>query len=654
MTVREALRIGLAVAICVMTLSGCAGVFGFGHADHPEPLDADTISPQQRAMQYFVKAKVYEAQNNYLGAIVALRSAADIDSTSATIYAQLARNYERIKDYGMAARFARRALVLDPELIELRYRLVNWLETAGERAEAAKELEVLLHYEPDNWPLYSHLARTYMDLGETERLSGLFERLLKSPSTPTHVRVNVAYILSRSGYREQAQTVFTEVLESDPQQEDAWIGMAELALSQGDREKGLNYYRSAAKAIPERSLALYELAQMLVTTTDLDMVLPDDDLAFLYRLGKVLLDLKKPELAAGVFESIVGLKPPTVEPWLHSARYYVSEHEYDKADSILHQAIQTMPDSVQLYLFRGAALERDLRFDEAVQVYESGLERVQDDVKLYQYLGSGYEQLARWDEAVEVYKRGLLHVGEGEATLYVSWGMALGRQHRWQEAISRYRKAVAADSLHSDAYLHWGIALESMRKWEEAIDKLSRASALDPTDTRALFYLGSCLEQASRVLQVEEYFDRASETFARLIEVKPDDAYALNYLGYMYADRGIRLEEAVELLNRAVELEPDNGAFFDSLGWAHYRLGQLEQAEHYLRKALEQIGDHESVEQIDEQAEEQAVIFDHAGDVAQDLGKQQEAAEHWRKALDLSPGNDAVRAKLSAPTSESR
>ncbi len=640
-TARNSFVAGSVLLFGVTLWTGCAGLFG--RDNRPWPAVADRTSPRQQAMQYFVKAKRYEEQENYLGAIVALRSAADIDSTSATIYSQLARNYERIKDYKMASRFARRALALDPDLIQLRYRLVNWLETASEQAEAAIELEILLQHEPDNWPLYSHLARTYMDLGQTERLSGLFERLLKSQSTPTHVRVNVAYILSRSGYGDQAEEVFEQVLESDPQQEDAWIGMAELSLSKGDREKGLEYYRSAAKAIPDRSLALYELAQMLVTPADLDMVLPEEDVGFLYRLGKVLLDLKKSELAARVFESIVRLKPPTVEPWLDSARYYINQNEYDKADSILHEAIQTMPDSVKLYLFRGAALEKDQRFDDATQVYENGLERLPSEVKLYQYLGSGYEQQERWEDAIEVYKRGLLHVEE-PAPLHVSWGFALGRQQRWQEAIAQYRVAAAADSTHSDAFLRWGIALESLRRWDEAIEKLSHAARLDSTNTHALFYLGSCLEQASRVLDDDKYFERAGETFVRLIEMKPEDAYALNYLGYMYAERGIHLEEAVVLLNKAVALEPENGAFFDSLGWAHYRLGHLEQAEHYLQKALEQV-----THEASDHEEEQAVILDHAGDVARALGKDREAAEHWRKALDLFPDNDEVRAKLSAP-----
>jgi len=106
----------------------------------------------------------------------------------------------------------------------------------------------------------------------------------------------------------------------------------------------------------------------------------------------------------------------------------------------------------------------------------------------------------------------------------------------------------------------------------------------------------------------------------------------------MYAEKGIHLNEAVDLLERAVSLDPDNGAFFDSLGWAHYQLGELEQAERFLAKALEQMKDH--VE------EEQAVIYDHAGDIAHRLGQAEKAAQHWRRALDLVPDDSEVERKL--------
>ena len=208
------------------------------------------------------------------------------------------------------------------------------------------------------------------------------------------------------------------------------------------------------------------------------------------------------------------------------------------------------------------------------------------------------------------------------------------------DLLARYRKAVETDSLSVDGNLHWGVALQKLSQWDAAIERLTHAVELDPEETFALFYLGSALEQASREHPEAGYFERAVEAFQRLIALRPDDAYALNYLGYSYAERGVHLEEAVELLTRAVGIDPDNGAFFDSLGWAYYRLGKLAEAERQLAQALQQMGDHDD--------EEQAVIFDHAGDIADALGKRTEAVDHWQRALDLSPQNDELRRKLEA------
>ena len=128
------------------------------------------------------------------------------------------------------------------------------------------------------------------------------------------------------------------------------------------------------------------------------------------------------------------------------------------------------------------------------------------------------------------------------------------------------------------------------------------------------------------------------ETFENLLQIDPEDPYALNYLGYMYADKGTHLQEAVELLSRAIVLDPENSAFLDSMGWAYFRLGDLEQAEEYLNRALAFLGENE--------VDEQAVIFEHAGDIANALGKDKEARMHWRKVLELTPENKEVRLKL--------
>lgn len=618
------------ILLCALALvaGGCAALRS--HNAPAEPTDPD------QAMQYFIKAKVFEAQHNYLGAIVALRSAADLTPASPTLYALLAYNYQRIDDPQMAAHFARKALALDGSQVKLRRLLIRLLEREGDREAAIEHIKELLRYEPDNWPLYRHLAALYFEMGQTKQVAALFHKVLAQEHVPPEVEVDIANIFSRIRLQKEAEHIYHRVLAADPTAEDAWLGLAELKLAQGRRHEAIAIYRQAAGHLPDSSVP-YHLARLMVTEHDLEDILAEEGAEVLYHLGLALSEAGKYDQATLVFERIVEMQPQTVEQWTDLARYYIYLEDYDSATAVLSQAAEAMPDSSEIYLYWGTALESTERYDEAIAVYQRGIEHRPDAVEIYLYWGLALEQQDAWEAAIGVYSRALA-IAPGHAALHVRWGISLGRQGQWEDALAQYATAASLDSAYSPAFLHWGIALEELERWEAAFEKLEQAVALANNEGLALFYLGSCYEQASRKLGRDDYFDRAVETFQRLLEIKPNDAYALNYLGYMYADKGVRLTEAVALLEKAIALEPDNSAFLDSIGWAYFRLGELAQAEHYLQQALEQMDEGDP--------EEQAVIFDHAGDIANARGKMTEARAHWQKVLELAPDNEEVRRKL--------
>ncbi len=616
--------------LCSLALAagGCTGL-------RMNNAPAKPTNPNQ-AMQYFVKAKVFEAQHNYLGAIVALRNAADLDPTSPTIYARLAYNYQRIDDAQMAAHFAHKGLALDGSQVRLRRLLIRLLEREGDRESAIDHIKELLRYEPANWPLYRHLAYLYFETGQPERIAPLFKEVFAQEQVPAAVEVDIASIFSRIGLQEEAEHIYRRVLAADPTIEDAWLGLAELRLAQGHRHEAIAIYREAAGHLPDSSVP-YHLARLMVTEHDLEEILAEEGAQVLYHLGVALSEAGEYDQATLVFKRIVEMQPQMVDQWIDLARYYIYLEDYDDATAVLGQAAEAMPDSSEIYLYWGTALESTGRYDEAIAVYQRGLEHLPDAVDLYLYWGLALEQQDAWAEAIGVYSQALA-VSPGHATLHVRWGISLGRQGQWEDALAQYETATSLDSAYSPAFLHWGIALEELERWEAALEKLEQAVALSKDKGHALFYLGSCYEQASRKLSHDEYFDRSVETFQRLLEIEPNDAYALNYLGYMYADKGVRLTEAVALLEKAIALEPDNSAFLDSIGWAYFRLGELAQAEHYLQQALDQMDEGDP--------EEQAVIFEHAGDIASALGKMAEARAHWHKVLELAPDNEEIRRKL--------
>jgi Tfp pilus assembly protein PilF len=130
-------------------------------------------------------------------------------------------------------------------------------------------------------------------------------------------------------------------------------------------------------------------------------------------------------------------------------------------------------------------------------------------------------------------------------------------------------------------------------------------------------------------------FDKAIELFRRILKILPQSAMTLNYLGYMFADKNINLQESLEMIEKAVKLEPENGAYLDSYGWILYRLGKYKEAEEQLKKALDIIKD-------------DSLIHEHLGDAYKAQGKLQEADQQWRKALELDPNNQEIKEKLQA------
>ena len=125
-------------------------------------------------------------------------------------------------------------------------------------------------------------------------------------------------------------------------------------------------------------------------------------------------------------------------------------------------------------------------------------------------------------------------------------------------------------------------------------------------------------------------WDAAKADFERVLSYKPDHSDALNYLGYTWVDRGENLTKAFKMIEKALELEPNSGAITDSLGWAHYKLGDYEKAKTFLEDAVALDPD-------------SATIIDHLGDVYYKLGRKREATYQWQRALQYDPTDEERR-----------
>ncbi len=204
-----------------------------------------------------------------------------------------------------------------------------------------------------------------------------------------------------------------------------------------------------------------------------------------------------------------------------------------------------------------------------------------------------------------------------------------------EKAINILRSAIRSVPGAVDARLSLAGLLASKRKHSEAASVMDDVIAQLPEDPRSnawRFYL----TRAASLIEVDEW-ERAEADLERAVELAPEEATVLNYLGYSWAERGVNLDEAFALIEKAVALEPTSGAIIDSLGWAYYQLGNYKDAVGHLEQAA-------SLEPAD------PTITDHLGDVYWRLGRKIEAQYQWERVLELDPDEDVadkVRGKIS-------
>jgi tetratricopeptide (TPR) repeat protein len=262
---------------------------------------------------------------------------------------------------------------------------------------------------------------------------------------------------------------------------------------------------------------------------------------------------------------------------------------------------------------------------------------VQDDpanAQAYYYLGGLAFGEKKFDQAAEYFEKTWLFRPELQQVYYDLAGVQINL-NKTQDALATLEKARAKFPNSFVTEFLSGLAYNKRKEYAEAVKHFTAAEvmarATEPKRLNEAFYfqLGAVYERKGDHEQAEIYFQKC-------LEMAPDFAEALNYLGYMWADRGVKLDKARELIEKAVKLEPKNAAFLDSLGWVLYKLDQPQPALEQMLKAVE------FAEEPD------ATLYDHLGDIYTALKQPEKAREVWRKSLSIEP-NEQIQKKLDSP-----
>ena len=409
-------------------------------------------------------------------------------------------------------------------------------------------------------------------------------------------------------------------------------------------------------------------------------------------LARVAESMDRIDVVARAYRKITDLDEEDGEGWFQLAAASARLGQFAEADSAIHEAADLNPDRPGLLFLRGWISESLGRNDEAIGLYRHHLEAHADDLttrrRLVRLLAAGgnyadaYSQAhlvsaarPRDLESIEVeaemaYRSG--HAADGAAliarlrkldpsdpegvarsagvlmrsdradealALAGDWGrehpkdsrgpMLLAEIHAQaqhdDQALVEARRAVelAPDSLGPRVLL--GRLYQRGKHWDEAGRVWLEAWKRFPGESRLALDLAFCREQSGKL-------DSAVQVARDVLTREPENPQALNFLGYLFADHNRNLEEARKLIARALDKDPENGAYLDSMGWVYYRLGRLKEARGQLEKAVAITGD--------------PVVHEHLGDVYKDLKLLDLAREQYQHSLASDSLNSRVRGKL--------
>ena len=624
--------------------------------DHSNTAPTRKAPDRAAAYYHFALAHMYEEQVATYGrselankAIEEYRAAIEADPTSEYLTSGLAELYARTGRIRDAVVEAQDILKRDPNNLEARRLLGRiYLRSLGDMQSgngsqsvlklAIEQYEQIIKLQPDSMDDHLLLGRLYRLNNDLQKAENEFKTAIRLQPGSEEAVTTLAYLYNELGDTTRA----TQVLSAVP---DA-ARSAKLYSALGYTYEQQKQYKNAIEA--------YRHA----------IELDRDNLDAIRGLAQNLLNDGQTDAALDQYKVIADANPEDAQTYVRIAEIYRKQGKFDTALEHLKKAETMVQDSIEVPYNIAAIYQAQGRFEEAAQVLKDLLKKAEKaDPATYtageksnravflERLGTVYRDQGNNQAAVDTFRQVIALGGDdngerGYQQIIDTWREA----KEWQKATDAAKEATQkfpnsrdlkmvlaaqqADMGHADLALkdvqamlkgapedravyitlaQMNTRLKRYPEAEQALDKAEQLSTKQDDKEYIWFLRGSSFERQKR------YTD-AEQQFKKVIASDPQHAMALNYLGYMLADQNTKLDEAFGYIKRALDIDPTNGAYLDSIGWAYFRLGKYELAEESLVKASQKINT-------------DPTVHDHLGDLYQKTGRLKLAATHWERAL---------------------
>ncbi len=486
------------------------------------------------------------------------------------------------------------------------------LDESGGTEESASEFLKSLALDPANVDLSVSVAQDYLRKGDVPAAINLLKDTIKAAPKQAQPQLALAYIyFTFQSKTDLALKAATQALDLDPDNILAYIYLRILYRASDQAAKVAPLLDRAGKADSNDPDFWLQLGKLYIQT-----FMTDDPT----RAGD---ELKR---TSAIFQKAAAVGGGNAEAVNKAANFFLLTKQYDQAVPLFERVVELDPsqNSARENLARcHLAVDQPAK---AALVLEELIKLNPADPYAYQLLGKIYEEAGDYTKATDDYEQALL-VNPGDIQSYENITLMLLSHRLPEKAITVLNEARRRfPDRPGFAYL-LAVALERTKQHQQSLSLFEQteveAQSVQPSLLSGQFYFdfGATAEQAG-------LFDRAAQLMQKSLSLEENPqqiANTSNYLGYMWVDHNVHVEEGGDLIKRALEVEPENGAYLDSLGWYYYKTNQLEQATAQLTKAIQK------TEPAD------PTVYEHLGDTYWKQNDATKATSCWQKAIELDP-----------------
>ncbi len=612
---------------------------------------------------------------------IAKHSEAYYDFVMGHYYAQEYQISSHAEDVNKAIDFLKKAFTLDPNSQQIGDELAEIYYQSQRIRDAVTEANSILAKDPDNLPARRLLARIYVrtlgDLSNTAgqrdtlaRATEQYREILRLDPTDSDAALWLARLYRLQNEQDKAEAVLRDLLAREPANENGVEQLTQLLLDEGKSQEAVSSLQVILQRAPTPRLwellgdaynQIHDLPKAEQAYRHAADAQPDD-INHHKELAQTLLTEEKYPEALEQFQRLTQMDADNPDNYIRLAEIYRQLKQLDKAEQNILLAKQRAPNSLEVTYYQASIYEDEGRLDDSIRVLSDAVTAVKTESEftpsrrrtlaiLYQQLGQLYRETSNYSAAVNTFEE-MLRLGTEEdrrarvmiidtyreardmpkaldaarkavdaypkeRTILIAQALLFGENAQADQAASKLHALLDGSAADFEIQLDIAQVYEESKRWADAEQAIHAAEKIQPDSSSKEmtgFLLGAIFERQKK-------FDQAEEEFRKVLDANPRNASTLNYYGYMLADRGIRLDEATDLIKRALTDDPNNAAYQDSLGWAYYKQNMLDKAEELLRQAVIREG-------------HDPTILSHLGDVYAKMGKDSLAEAQWQKSLD--------------------